>query len=329
MLALNKIGEHDTLLAKIYKNEKSDEVLEEIWYTPKFTGDSELYNDDIEELLEDERLTIQKDTNITAAEFRQICADVKSGKPVDPDYSRSLKKAFLQISELFSHKLKREFVISKGDKDWLRYNYDTSKPNTNNFQLYCGTSGSGKTVALVRATLLDPHKFHYSKVTLIGTTQENDPSYEPLRKYFGPKYEYINTEEITAEQCRPDYYPRNSAVIFDDTQATIDRKRKRMVQDLIDRMLTTGRHRSLKIIAVVHLFNSYRETAKLRNCCATYHIFTRTVPQTLLQILDKMYGWGKNKREAMLRMCQRDGRMTVFRMAAPQAIITSKRIVLL
>ena len=329
MLALEKITEKDVVIAKIYKDEKSDEVVEEVWYTPKFSGDSEIVNDDVFALLREEQLTIMKDHNITLKEYTRLCDDVKKTQPVNPDYPRNMKKAFLTMQELVGHKLKRELVIPRLDSEWIRYNYDTSKPNTNNFMLYCGASGSGKTFSLVRATLLDPFLYHYSKFTLIGTTGEHDPSYEPLREYFGSRWEYINSEDITAEQCHIDYYPRNSCVCFDDTTSTVDRRRRAMVQELSDRMLTTARHRSIRVITVYHRFNSYRTTSKARNSSASIHIFPRTIPQTFLQLLEKNFGWKKNKREAMLRLAQQDGRMSVFKMTHPMALITAKRIVLL
>ena len=162
MLALEKVTEKDVVIAKIYENEQSDKVVEDIWYTPKFTGESEIVNDDVFTLLQEEQLTVMKDCNITLEEYKRLCDDVKQTKPVNPDYPRNMKKAFLTMQELVGHKLKREFVIPSMDSEWIRYNYDTSKPNTNNFMLYCGASGSGKTFALVRATLLDPFVYHYS-----------------------------------------------------------------------------------------------------------------------------------------------------------------------
>ena len=102
-----------------------------------------------------------------------------------------------------------------------------------------------------------------------------------------------------------------------------------MVQELSDRMLTTARHRSIRVITVFHRFNSYRTTSKARNSSASIHIFPRTIPHTFIQILEKNFGYKKNKREALLRLAQQDGRMSVFKMTHPQALITAKRILLL
>jgi len=329
MLAFEKITDKDIHLANIYKSETSDEIVQEVWYTHKFSGDSEIVNDDVLSLLEEEKLTIQKDHNITLDEYQRLCDDVKKTKVVNPDYPRNMKKAFLYMQELVAHKLRRELVLSRMDPNWIRYNYDTSKPNTAQHQLYCGSSGSGKSWAVVRAVKLDPHVYHYTKFTLIGTTGETDPSYQPLRDYFGARFEYINSEEITAEQCTVNYYPRSSCVCLDDCSSTVDRKRRRAVAELRDRLLHTARHRSIKLVVVIHRFNGYRDTSKARNSSSTWHIFARTIPSTFIQILDKNFGWKKNKREDMLRRCQYDGRMTVFRVDHPQALITPKRIVLL
>ena len=134
---------------------------------------------------------------------------------------------------------------------------------------------------------------------------------------------------VTAAQCHIDFYQRNSAVCFDDTTSTVDRRRRAMVQELSDIMLTTARHRSIRVITVYHRFNSYRTTSKARNSSASIHIFPRTIPHTFIQILEKNFGYKKNKREALLRLAQQDGRMSVFKMTHPEALITAKRILLL
>jgi len=329
MLAFEKITDKDIHIANIFESETSDKIVQQIWYTHKFSGDSEIINDDVLSLLEEEMITIQKDHNVTLEEYKRLCDDVKKTKVVNPDYPRNMKKAFLYMQELMAHKLRRELVLSRLDPHWVRYHYDTSTPNTAQHQLYCGTSGSGKTWSLVRAVKLDPNLYHYTRFTLIGTTGESDPSYQPLRDYFGARWEYINSEEITAEQCKVTYYPRNSCVCFDDCSSTVDRKRRRAVSELSDRLLTTARHRSIKLINVIHRFNGYRETSKVRNSSSTWHIFARTIPSTLVQILDKNYGYKKNKREDLLRRVQFDGRLTIIRVDFPQMLLTSKRIILL
>ena len=83
MLAFEKITEKDILIAKIYESETSNKVVQEIYYTPKFEGESEIISDDILSLLEEEKVRIQKDHNLTLAEYRQICEDIKKTKTVN------------------------------------------------------------------------------------------------------------------------------------------------------------------------------------------------------------------------------------------------------
>ena len=73
MLALERVTDKDAIIAKIYEEEKSDDVVQEIWYTPKFTGDSEIVNDDVFSLLRDEQLTVMKDCNLTLKEYQRLC----------------------------------------------------------------------------------------------------------------------------------------------------------------------------------------------------------------------------------------------------------------
>ena len=329
MLAFEKITDKDVLIARIYPDENSTKAIQDIYFVHKFEGDSEIVNDDIKILLREEQLIVMKDNNITLMEYERLCEDLKSTKPVNEDYPRSMKKAYLAMKELISFKLKRELVIARSDKEWIRPEWDTSNTSQVAHQFYCGASGSGKTVACTRAVLRNPFLYHVSKFIVIGTTGESDPSYEPLRKKMGPRFDYLNSEEITPEQCRIEFYPRHSIICFDDCGATVDRKRRRAVHELMERLLTTARHRHIQVISIHHRLNSYKETSMIRNSSSTWHIFGRTLPMSVLQVLEKNFGWKKRKREDMLKKCQFDGRMTVFRMDHPQALITSKRILLL
>jgi len=328
MLAFEKITEKDFLIAQIYESETSNKVIQNIYFVHRFSGDSQIVNDDIVELLQEEQLVIQKEHNITLAEYMQLCEDLKNTKPINPDYPRNMKKAYLYMNELVGQKLKRELVIPRQDSEWLRDYYDTSEPNTAKFRLYVGSSGSGKTYALVKTVLGDKHVYHYTNFYLIGTTGEADPAYEPLRKYFGARWHFINSEDITEEQTHISFYTRSSCIVFDDTTSTVNRKRRRAVLELQDRLLTTARHRSIKLITVHHRLNSYRETSKARNSTSTWCIFPRTIPASFLQICDKNFGMKKRRREALLKRCQYDGRQVCFHMDHPQFLLTGKRIIL-
>ncbi len=59
MLAFEKVTDKDFLIAQIYESETSDKVIQKIYFVHKFSGDSQIVNDDIVELLHEEQLVIQ------------------------------------------------------------------------------------------------------------------------------------------------------------------------------------------------------------------------------------------------------------------------------
>ena len=94
MLAFEKITDKDIHIANIYESETSDKIVQEIWYTHKFSGDSEIVNDDVLSLLEEEKITIQKDHNLTLEEYKRLCDDIPRGTHswFDLDERRTLRR---------------------------------------------------------------------------------------------------------------------------------------------------------------------------------------------------------------------------------------------
>ena len=329
MLSFEQVTKKDVLHAHVFPNNDSRRVAAELWYTPKFSGDSQIVNDDYKTLLVDEKLRVLKDYGLSIAEYDQIVQDLQETKPVNPDYDRNLKKCYLDLQQTINNKLKREFAIDKGDEHVIKLNYDTSKPRQNYIISVFGAPGAGKSYSVMQTILSDPALFHYPKVFLIGAVGEDDPSYEPLKNKLKAKYEYHNTSDLPHEMYEMDFYPRGSCIIFDDISSESDKKRKQAVLLMRERMLSICRHKSLRIISTEHQFFNYRTTAKMRNNSKWVFVFPRSIPKTFLDILEHTFSWRRNKRNAMLKLVQADGRLVVFHFAYPQFFMSPKRIVLL
>jgi len=85
----------------------------------------------------------------------------------------------------------------------------------------------------------------------------------------------------------------------------------------------------LRLWNSAHLFNSYRQTTKIRNSSRWLFIFSRSIPKTLLQILDQTFAWKRQRRQAMLKKCQEYGRLTVISKKYLQFLMTPKTLILL
>jgi len=326
MLSFERVTKKDVKLAHVFPDE-SKKFVAELWYTPKFTGDSQIVNDDYMTLLRDEKMRVLNDYGLSVAEFEMLVRDLQDTKPVNPDYDRNLKKCYLDLQQTIANKLKREFTLDDGHI--LKLNFDTSKPRQNNIISAFGSPGCGKSHSVCHTILTDRALFHYPKVFLIGSVGEDDPSYEPLKKKMGAKYEYHNTADLPAEMYEMSFYPRGSCIIFDDISSESDRKRKQAVLLMRERMLSICRHKSLRIWSTEHQFFNYRATAKMRNNSKYLFIFPRAIPKTFLDILEHTFSWKRNKRNAALKLVQADGRLVVFSLMYPQFFMSPKRLVLL
>ena len=328
MLSLHKVTEEDTCLAEVFRDAEDKSAKAAIWYTPSYSGAPQIETDDIRSLLKYEQLRIMKDFGLTMREYDQLVDIVRSGHPIDPDTDRGLKRAHLHMRITVEKKLKKEVSFTEDDEIYLRILYDTHEPKTNYIVGVFGASGSGKSYSVCQLLLRDPALHTYERLVLIGSVGEDDPSYAPLKDELFTKFNFINTKDITQSDLVVRDYA-HCALIFDDIDSEANPKLRKAIQLFRDRCLQTARHFSIRIINTAHLFNSYRETAKIRNSARWLFIFPRSIPHTLVQILEKTYNFKKSAALHLTNLCKRDGRLTVIHKNAPTYLMTPKRLILL
>ena len=328
MLSLTKTTDKDVLLARVYKGASARVPLSPVWYTPRFTGASQLVRDDVHSLLKFDRLRLLKQYGLTDAEYNEIVDLVKSERDIAPDTERTIKRAYMEMKVLVERKLKKELSFDEGEEEYLRIAYDTHKKKTNYIVGVFGSSGSGKSYSVAQLLLRDPSLEEYEMVYLIGSVGADDESYEPLKKEVYERFRFINTRDLVNEDFDITKYA-NCALIFDDIDSESDRKLRKKIQLFRDRCLQTARHYSIRIVNTAHLFNSYRETSKIRNSARWLFIFPRSIPHTLNQILVKSFNMKQAEAMHLTNICKRDGRLTVIHKNAPTFLMTPKRMILL
>jgi hypothetical protein len=266
---------------------------------------------------------------LTLQEYKDLVALVLENREVDADMPRTLKRAFLEMQKTVDQKLRRELTFAQDENIFLHVAYNTDEVRKNYIVGVFGASGAGKSYSICQTILRDPAADAYPRIYLIGAVGEDDPSYDPLRDFFKEKYVYRNPMDMTPADRQMRNYERGACVILDDIDSTADPRVRKATQLFRDRLLEKARHKSLRIWSSVHLFNSYRETSKLRNSSRWLYLFPRSIPRTLLQVLDQTFGWKRQKRQLLLKKCQQDGRLCVISKQHPQFLLTSKRIILL
>ena len=328
MLSFNKESEKDVLIANVYANDTAMKPTTGVWYLPRFSGASKLVRDDLHEMLKYEKLRVLRQYGLTDEEYDQLVEMVREGGQISPDTDRTLKRAFMEIKVLVEKKLKKEISFTDEDKAYLRINYDTTKKKTNYIVGIFGASGSGKSYSVAQLLLRDPALETYEMIYLIGSVGAEDVSYEPLKKRMFERFKYIHTGDMEAKDFDIKRYG-NCAIIFDDIDSESSPKLRKKIQLFRDRCLQTARHYSIRIINTAHLFNSYRETSKIRNSARWLFIFPRSIPHTLIQILTKSYNMKNAEALHLTNICKRDGRLTVISKNAPSFLMTAKRLILL
>ena len=330
MLSFEKVSSKDVLIARIYESDTAKKPVSELWFTPKFKGASQIVNDDVKELIEEDKLVVLREYGLSELEFDRIVADIQQNKPMNQDFDRSTKKAYLHIQNLISSKLKREFIIPNTDSHSLRLNYDTSVARRNYITSVFGAPGAGKSYSICEQILADSSLFHYPHVYLIGASAvADDPSFEPLKDKMMARYSAHSTADLPREMYDMKHYERGACIIFDDCSSEPDPKRKKAILLMRDRMISVCRHKSLRIWCTEHVFHNYRVTAKMRNNSRWCFVFPRSVPKTFLDIMERQYAWKRNRREALLKKLQQDGRLVIFSFQYPQFCLSRKRLILL
>ena len=328
MLSFKRVTEKDIVLAHVYSDADALSPTAEIYYTPKFSGASQIVHDDIASLLKFERLKFIRQYGLTDIEYDSIVDMITNGKVIDPDTERTIKRAYMEMKIIVERKLKKEVNFEDTDKAYLRINYDTEKKKTNYIVGVFGSSGSGKSYSVAQLLLRDPALQSYDMVYLLGSVGADDVSYEPLKKEMYEKYKYMNTSDLTESDFDIRKYA-NAAIIFDDIDSEPNVRLRKKIQLFRDRCLQTARHYSIRIINTAHLFNSYRETAKIRNSARWLFIFPGSIPHTLVQILVKSFNYKQVAAMEMVNICKRDGRLCVIHKNAPTFLLTPKRLILL
>jgi len=328
MLSFTRTSETDKVIAHVYRDAEAAKPDTPIFYVPKFSGASQLVRDDLHELLKFDRLRLLRQYGLTDEEYDSLLELVKSEQDIASDVDRTLKRAHLEIKVLVEKKLKKEISFAENEKAYMRINYDTTKNKTNYIVGVFGSSGSGKSYSVAQLLIRDPFLQEYNLIYLIGSVGADDPSYEPLKDKMFEKYRYLNTSEMEESDFDIRKYA-NCAVIFDDIDSESNRKLRKKIQHFRDRCLQTARHYSIRIINTAHLFNSYRETAKIRNSARWLFIFPRSIPHTLMQILTKSFNMKAAEAMHLTNLCKRDGRLTVISKNAPTFLMTPKRLILL
>jgi hypothetical protein len=328
MLSFQKRTDKDHELAWGYSDPGFTKKVFTVWHT-KRSKESAIVSDDVLTLLRGEQIRIMSDFGLSLAEFTLLCGHASRNLEADAAWPRGIKRAYMEIIKMADAKLKRELEFGPEEDVYMVPAFNPIKPKTNYITTAWSSSGGGKTTALCGLLMRAPHLEDVPKVYVFGSVADDDPAWEPLRKRLEERFVAKDVREMKAEDFNYRNYERHAVLVFDDCNSISDKHLRRSMLAFLDTTLEVARHRSQVIMASQHLFHAYQATARMRNSSRYMALFPRNTPKVLNALLDKDYGWARQRRIDMVDKCKTDCRMTWLSKNHPSFLLTEKRLVLL
>ena len=151
-------------------------------------------------------------------------------------------------------------------------------PNIERQILYiCGSSGSGKSFYTKLYLQQYEKQFPKNKIYMFSAVGED----ESLKEV---KIDYINLESIQDEDITAEDF-KDSLVIFDDCEALGNKKIKKKVENILDSVITTGRHYNVYCVITRHNLYDGIATKKILNECSSVTFFMKTAGQRSVKYL--------------------------------------------
>ena len=85
MLAFEPQTSKDVLICQIYKNETSNVVVQDVYFSPIYKRDAEsaIVTEDVMSVLRDDAFRLQREHGLSKVEYEEIVLGVKQNKPID------------------------------------------------------------------------------------------------------------------------------------------------------------------------------------------------------------------------------------------------------
>jgi hypothetical protein len=334
MLSFHKTSDKDFPIAHGYNNK---ECVGSYIFTVYFVNDYKkssppaIESDDIRSIIDNESYRIQKEFALSKHELRILVDRVAKAEPVIETSSRTIKRAYLEIQRMISQKLKTTLEFSPNEKVFLKPVFDTMPDRTNFVTFVCGSSGAGKSYSVNDLLMRNPaiQSTTVPSVHLFSSVGNSDPSYRPIRDYYGERFIYHDPRDLQSDALDKRSYRPKSVIIFDDVNSISNKKIRARIVQFRENLLEIARHQSLVIICTEHLFHARNATQRLRNSAAYFILFPRNSVKPIDDVLDTSFTMSRHERSDLIKKLKQEGRSQFLRVDTPSYIINTKRIQLL
>ena len=185
-----------------------------------------------------------------------------------------------------------------------------------------GASGSGKSYFIKSYLSLYHEKFPKNKLYLVSQAKQDkkiDSENLPIKK--------LNEEDImgTGDETPLSWedFPEKCIVVFDDwdQMLTKDKKLGKIVQNLVDDLLSLARKKYISVIISSHYLNNYRASRMIMNECSHFVLFPHGASFHSLEYLLRMYA-GLSKDQILTYVKNNPSRWVVIHKQYPLYILT-------
>lgn len=331
MLSFHRRDENDIAIAHAYATKDCvGKPISTVYFIADYSGQPEIESNDIKGLVANEQFRIQQEFALSRNEFREILKRVEANQPIIETSSRTLKRAYLEISRIVHEKLKKQLEFSARDKVFLKPIYDTTTNRTNQICTMFASSGAGKSYMINDILMRNPaiQTGTVPSIHLFSSVGDNDPSYAPIKAFYGERFFWIDPRDVDQGDLTVGSYTEKSVLIFDDINSISDKRIRAQVIHFRETCLEVARHRSLVIISSEHLFHNRKATQKLRNSSAYYVLYPRNSPKPIDDVLDNQFNIGRHERFDLIKKLKREGRAQFLHVDSPNYVVNTKRVML-
>ena len=276
-----------------------------------------------------------KKYRLPAKEIKKLRKVWALGAPTFESDNVKSQLCFRELEKTLIGRMKRLYLPEKRMRmlPWINLTENNSKPAN---CIIIANTAAGKST-LLRKLLCSVDKsgnnWAHSRKIVAFTMHRTDPSMVDARKCHKKNWIDIDVDRIDGP-IDITAIPKGALVIFDDVlELPMSDPRREFVYDLLNRIVTSGRHetgkksnalRGIECVVLTH-YGSRRELRIVRQACRFWILFPGTSRHQAIHIMKSRLDYSKKQIATMLDKAK-DSRYVLFHNFSPQYVMSENHI---
>ena len=280
--------------------------------------------------------TACKKYRLPAKEIRKLKKTWALGSPIFESDNMKSQLCFREMEKVLVGRMKRLFVPQKNYKllPWIDNRLEDNSKPSNIFVVANTAAGKSTLLTKLLCTFDKSGKNWASDRKIVAfTLHQGDKSMAAARKCHKSNWIDIDLDKITGP-IHLSAIPKGSLIIMDDV-LQLDRSdpRRGFIYDLLNRVVTVGRHhtgkrggttRGIEVCVLTH-YGSARELQTVRNASAYWIIFPGTSRSQAVHMLKSRLDYTRGQIEDLLSKAK-DSRYVCFHNHHPRYLVSERHI---